>query len=103
ALAIVIIGGSVTAWLALGLSANTKSTIVATAPTSTPPPLANVGTAAVPTQMSSATNTPTPPLAPAAPAPVPPTASGLAPDEVAWTLIQDTNDAAALRRFVVQF
>src|SRR5262249_43432699 len=25
------------------------------------------------------------------------------PDEVAWTLIQDTNDAAALRRFVAQF
>jgi predicted negative regulator of RcsB-dependent stress response len=42
-------------------------------------------------------------LAPAAPAPVPPTASGPAPDEVAWTLIQDTNDAAALRRFVAQF
>jgi peptidoglycan hydrolase-like protein with peptidoglycan-binding domain/muconolactone delta-isomerase len=31
------------------------------------------------------------------------TASGPAPDEVAWTLIQDTNDAAALRRFVAQF
>jgi peptidoglycan hydrolase-like protein with peptidoglycan-binding domain len=29
--------------------------------------------------------------------------SGPAPDEVAWTLIQDTNDAAALRRFVAQF
>src|SRR5262249_32288437 len=32
ALAIVLIGGSVTAWLALGPSANTKSTIAATAP-----------------------------------------------------------------------
>src|SRR5262249_22975788 len=58
-----------------------------------------------PTQMSStiSTNAPTPPLAPVAPAPVPLTASGPAPDEVAWTLIQDTNDAAALRRFVAQF
>jgi hypothetical protein len=42
-------------------------------------------------------------LAPAAPAPIPPTASGPAPDEVAWTFIQDTNDAAAFRHFVAQF
>ena len=105
ALALILIGGSVTAWLALGPSANTKSTIAATAPTSTLPPLANVGTAAVPTKMSSATstNTPSPPLAPAASAPVPPIVSGPAADEVAWALIQDTDDAAALRRFVAQF
>jgi hypothetical protein len=31
------------------------------------------------------------------------TASRPAPDEVAWTLIQDTDDVAALRRFVAQF
>ena len=105
ALAIVLIGGSVTAWLALGPSANTKSRMAATAPSPTLAPLPNVGTPATPTQMSSATSTnaPTPPLAPVAPAPVPPTASGPAPDEVAWTLIQDTNDAGALRRFVAQF
>ena len=105
ALALILIGGSVTAWLALGPSANTKSTIAATAPTPTLPPLANVGTAAVPTKMSSATstNTPSPPLAPAASAPVPPIVSGPAADEVAWALIQDTDDAAALRRFVAQF
>ena len=105
ALALILIGGSVTAWLALGPSANTKSTIAATAPTPTLPPLANVGTAAVPTKMSSATstNTPSPPLAPAASAPVPPIVSGPAADEIAWTLIQDTDDAAALRRFVAQF
>ena len=105
ALALILIGGSVTAWLALGPSANTKSTIAATAPTPTLPPLANVGTAAVPTKMSSATSTnaPSPPLAPAASAPVPPIVSGPAADEVAWTLIQDTDDAAALRRFVAQF
>jgi TIR domain len=100
-LALILIGGSVTAWLALGPSANTKSTIAATAPSPTLPSLANVGTAAVPTKMSSATstNTPSPPLEPAASAPVP----GPAADEVAWTLIQDTDDAAALRRFVAQF
>ena len=105
ALALILIGGSVTAWLALGPSANTKSTIAATAPTPTLPPLANVGTAAVPTKMSSATSTnaPSPPLAPAASAPVPPIVSGPAADEIAWTLIQDTDDAAALRRFVAQF
>ena len=105
ALALILIGGSVTAWLALGPSANTKSTIAATAPTPTVPPLANVGTAAVPTKMSSATSTnaPSPPLAPAASAPVPPIVSGPAADEIAWTLIQDTDDAAALRRFVAQF
>jgi predicted negative regulator of RcsB-dependent stress response len=105
ALAIVLIGGSVTAWLALGPSANTKSRMAATAPSPTLAPLPNVGTPATPTQMSSATSTnaPTPPLAPVAPAPVPPAASGPAPDEVAWTLIQDTNDAGALRRFVAQF
>ena len=105
ALALILIGGSVTAWLALGPSANTKSTIAATAPTPTLPPLANVGTEAVPTKMSSAisTNAPSPPLAPAASAPVPPIVSGPAADEVAWTLIQDTDDAAALRRFVAQF
>ena len=105
ALALILIGGSVTAWLALGPSANTKSTIAATAPTPTLPPLANVGTAAVPTKMSSAisTNAPSPPLAPAASAPVPPIVSGPAADEIAWTLIQDTDDAAALRRFVAQF
>ena len=105
ALALILIGGSVTAWLALGPSANTKSTIAATAPTPTLPPLANVGTAAVPTKMSTATstNTPSPPLAPAASAPVPPIVSGPAADEIAWTLIQDTDDAAALRRFVAQF
>jgi hypothetical protein len=105
ALALILIGGSVTAWLALGPSANTKSTIAATAPTPTLPPLANVGTAAVPTKMSSATSTnaPSPPLTPAASAPVPPIVSGPAADEVAWTLIQDTDDAAALRRFVAQF
>ena len=102
ALAIVLIGGSVTAWLALGRSANTKARIAATAPSPTGAPLP---TPAAPTQMSSATSTnaPTPPLAPVAPAPVPPTASGPAPDEVAWLLIQDINDAAALRRFVAQF
>jgi hypothetical protein len=100
ALAIVLIGGSVTAWLTLGPSANTKSRIAATAPAPTLAPLPNVGTPAAPTQMSSttSTNAPTPPLATVAPAPVPPT-----PDEVAWMLIQDTNDAAALRRFVAQF
>ena len=105
ALALILIGGSVTAWLALGPSANTKSTIAATAPTPTLPPLANVGTEAVPTKMSSAisTNAPSPPLAPAASAPVPPIVSGPAADEIAWTLIQDTDDAAALRRFVAQF
>jgi len=109
ALAIVLIGGSVTAWLALGPSANTKSRIAATTPTPTLPPLPNVGTPAAPTQIPNATSTnvtvaPTPPSAPAAPAPVPAAiASGPAPDEVAWTLIQDTNDAAALRRFVAQF
>ena len=105
ALALILIGGSVTAWLALGPSANTKSTIAATAPTPTLPPLANVGTAAVPTKMSSATSTnaPSPPLAPAASAPVSPIVSGPAADEIAWTLIQDTDDAAALRRFVAQF
>jgi TIR domain len=105
ALALILIGGSVTAWLALGPSANTKSTIAATAPTPTLPPLANVGTVAVPTKMSSATstNTPSQPLAPAASAPVPPIVSGPAADEVAWALIQDTDDAAALRRFVAQF
>ena len=109
ALAIVLIGGSVTAWLALGPNANTKSRIAATAPTPTLPPLPNVGIPAAPTQISSATSTnvtvaPTPPLAPAAPAPVPAAiVSGPAPDEVAWTFIQDTNDAAAFRHFVVQF
>ena len=104
-LAIVLIGGSVTAWLALGPSANTKSRIAATAPSPTLAPLPNVGTPAASTKISSATSTnaSTPPLAPVAPAPVPPTASGPAPDEVAWMLIQDTNDAAALRRFVAQF
>src|SRR5262249_32901802 len=45
ALAIVLIGGSVTAWLALGPSAN-KSRIAATAPSPTLAPLANVGTPA---------------------------------------------------------
>ena len=105
ALAIVLIGGSVTAWLTLGPSANTKSRIAATTPSPTLAPLPNVGTPAAPTQISSATSTnaPTPPLSPVAPAPVPPTASGPALDEVAWTLIQDSNDAAALRRFVAQF
>jgi hypothetical protein len=105
ALAIVLIGGSVTTWLTLGPSANTKSRIAATAPSPTLTPLANVGTPTAPTQMSSATSTnaPTSPLAPVGPAPVPPTASGPAPDEVAWMLIQDTNDAAALRHFVAQF
>ena len=105
ALAIVLIGGSVTIWHTLGPSANTKSRIAATAPAPTLAPSANVGTPAAPTQMSSttSTNAPTPPLAAAAPAPVPPTASGPASDEVAWMLIQDTNDAAALRRFVAQF
>jgi TIR domain len=103
ALAIVLIGGSVTTWLTLGPSANTKSRIAATTPSPTLAPLPNVGTPAVPTQISSATitNAAPPPLA--LPAPVPPTASGPAPDEVAWMLIQDTNDAAALRRFVAQF
>ena len=102
ALAIALIGGGVTAWLAVGPSANTKSRIAATAPSPTRAPLP---TPAAPTQMSStiSTNAPTPPLAPVAPAPVPPTASGPAPDEVAWLLIQDINDAAALRRFVAQF
>jgi hypothetical protein len=109
ALAIVLIGGSFTAWLALGPSANTKSRIAATTPTPTLPPLPNVGTPAAPTQIPNATSTnvtvaPTPPLAPAAPAPVPAAiASGPAPDEVAWTFIQDTNDAAAFRHFVAQF
>jgi hypothetical protein len=70
-LALILIGGSVTAWLALGPSANTKSTIAATAPPPTLPPLAIV--------------------------------SGPAADEVAWSLIQDTDDAAALRRFLAQF
>ena len=102
ALAIVLIGGSIVAWLALGPSGNTKSRIAATAPT---PTLAPLPTPAAPTQISSATSTnaSTPPLAPVAPAHVPPTASGPAPDEVAWLLIQDINDAAALRRFVAQF
>ena len=105
ALAIVLIGGGVTAWLALGPSANTKSTIAATVLAPTLAPLPNVGTPPAPTQMPSATNTsaPTPPSAAVAPAPVPPTVSEPAPDEVAWLLIQDTNDAAALRRFVAQF
>jgi TIR domain len=92
ALAIVLIGGSVTAWLTLGPSANTKSRIAATAPSPTLAPLPNVGTPAAPTQIPSATSTN-----------APPTASGPTLDEVAWVLIQDTNDAAALRRFVAQF
>jgi hypothetical protein len=100
ALALVLIGGSVTAWLALRPSANTKSTIAATAPTPTLPPLANAGTPATQISGATSTNTPTPPLATVAPSA---TASGPAPDEVAWTLIQGTNDAAALRRFVAQF
>ena len=103
ALALVLIGGSVTAWLALGPHAKTQSTIAATAPTL--PPLANVGPP--PAQISGASGTngtvaPTPPLAAVAPSAI---ASGpaLALDEVAWTLIQDTDDTAALRRFVAQF
>jgi hypothetical protein len=35
--------------------------------------------------------------------PVPPPASQPAPDETAWSLIHDTNDAGAFRRFVAQF
>jgi hypothetical protein len=105
AVALTLIGGGVAGWLALAPSANTQSRIAATAPTSMLPPLPDVET---PDPIPSATSTnvtvaPTPPLAPNATSPGPAPASGPAPDEVAWALIQDINDAAAFRHFVAQF
>jgi TIR domain len=113
AFAVVLTGGGI-AWFAMRPSGGTVATVASPSPVtvasptatlaqSTPgipaagPPAPAVGTNAKVADAAPAA------MAPAAPSPVPPPAPGPSPDEVAWKLIQDTNNAGALKRFIEQF
>jgi hypothetical protein len=94
---------AVVVWLATRASPNTQQVSAAATP-----PAAQVSAAAILVLKSSPTETKTadttlavvPPV-PVAPAPM--VAPGPKPDERAWSLISDTTDAAAIRRFIAEF
>jgi hypothetical protein len=120
AFAVVLIGGGI-AWFAMRPSGGTKqvatvaspSPVTVALPTATlaqstpgipaaePPAHPAVGTNAQVADAAPAA------MSPAAPSPVsvsvPVPAPGPSPDEVAWKLIQDTNNVGALKRFIEQF
>lgn len=98
ALAVVLIAGAV-AWFAMRPGAVTPQ---AAAMAPTVPPVATVQT---PASAPAATKTiaSVAPVAAPPPQPAPLVPAGPPPDEVAWSLVKDTSDEGALKRFVAQF
>ncbi len=100
AIAVVLVG-AVGVWFAMRPNSNSEQVSVAA---NTPPvPAASPAAPAIqpPPEAKAKVADVAPTAAPPAAAPAAPPAP--APDEVAWTLLQDTSDAAALKRFVAQF
>jgi hypothetical protein len=116
AFAVVLIAGGI-AWFALRPSGGTNpvTTVASPLPVTVALPTATlaqstpgISAAEPPAQPAVGTDAkvadPVPAaMSPAAPSPVPAPAPGPSPDEVAWKLIQDTNNAGALKRFSEQF
>ena len=97
ALAIILVGAGV-GWLELRPRPSAQQPSVTAAVPA--PPLVPEKTATTPPKAAPAPAAP----APAAPAPVAPAAPPAPrPDEAAWSLVKDTNDAAALQRFIEQY
>jgi len=100
AIAVVLVG-AVGVWFAMRPNSNSEQVSVAAnappAPAALPAAPAIQPSPEAKAKVADVAPTAAPPAAAPAAPPAP------APDEVAWTLLQDTSDAAALKRFVAQF
>jgi len=105
----VLVAGAVAVWVETRPAAESKPIAVAMAPlpaVAVPAPAAATqqSKSAAPEVKAKTASAAAPATSPSPPpAPAPAVAPGPGPDEVAWPLLQDTNDAGALKRFIAQF
>jgi hypothetical protein len=125
ALAIVLVG-AVIGWFEMRPGSNIQQISAATSPPSVPvvaastvavpvaPPVVPAATNSPPAEMKAKISDVAPSVVPAAPKspevppeavskPAPPPVAPPRPDELAWSLLKDTSDAASLQRFTAQF
>jgi hypothetical protein len=97
---------AIVVWIAMRHGSNGQASVAA------PPPAAQASASVIPPSKAPPPQTKTANAAPpvsvapvpaAAPAPSPAAAPAPRPDELAWSLVNDTTDPAALRRFITEF